>query len=136
MTLSSSGTPSTHGSLISRLPAFDAFQRGFTNCSHAFKQLVPRLSLAYLIVFQILHSFAPFPFGDRAVTSTDVFLLLLSCFPLLVSLLSFFGISDRCHVIALSLHYSAFEELHATCKYFTLLGASYPFFVFIFLLAL
>lgn len=35
----------------------------------------------------------------------EVFLLVLSCFPLLVGLLSFFGISDRWHRIALSLYH-------------------------------
>lgn len=57
----------------------------------------------------------------------DVFLLLLRSFILLVSLLSFFGISDRCHAIAVRFYYN-FEELHTTCKYFTLLAAS-PHFI-------
>lgn len=60
MTLSSLGTPSMHRPLISRLPAFDAFQRGFTNCFHAFSNLFhdsfwPTL----LCLTQILCSFHP-----------------------------------------------------------------------------
>lgn len=68
VTLSSLGTPSMHGPLISRLPAFDAFQRGFTNCFHAFSNLFHDSFWPTLLCFtQILCSFPPFPLGDKAL---------------------------------------------------------------------
>lgn len=72
--------------------------------------------------------FSTFPIWRQSLNFLkDVFLLQLSSFTLLVSLLNFFGISDRCHAIALSHYFSVFEELHATCKYFSLLAESHHF---------
>lgn len=129
MTLSSLGTPSTHGSFISRLPAFDALQRGFIVCFHAFSNLFRDSFLAYLIVFNADFMFFSIFLVWRQSFSLlkDAFWLQLNSFTLLFSLFSFSGISDRCHAIALSPYYSVFEALHATCKYFTLLTASHHF---------
>lgn len=85
MTFSSLGTPCMHGSHISRLPAFDAFQRGFTNCFHAFSNLLQDSFWPTLLCLtQILCSFLPFPFG--ALTSERCFftsteLLYFACQP-------------------------------------------------------
>lgn len=69
MTLSSLGTPSTLGSFISRLPAFDALQRGFIVCFHAFSNLFrDSFRPTLLCLTQILCSFPSFSFEGKALT--------------------------------------------------------------------
>lgn len=68
MTLSSLGTPSTLGSFISRLPAFDALQRGFIVCFHAFSNLFrDSFRPTLLCLTQILCFFPSFSFEGKAL---------------------------------------------------------------------